>query len=199
MRRLLLFAIFCLIGTAGMAQIVGLHYNVDRTFRIAEVTSNPWKYSGTVFIPSMVYDEGTHYQLNVIRIGVAAFKDCFNLMTVIIPTSVTTIDDYAFSGSGLTSIIIPNSVFRIGRDAFSDCHKLTSITLPSSVTNIEKNAFGNCENLRKVIVEGKKPTKIDPTSFPDRANQVLYVPQGCKSAYENAKYWCEFKEIKESK
>lgn len=199
MRRLLLFAISCLIGTAGMAQTVidGVNYKLDSAFKTAEVLPLNTKYSGTVLIPSMVFEKGINYQYSVTRIGIRAFKDCYNLMTVSIPNSVSTIDDYAFENSSLTSIVIPNSVSRIGRDAFSECHKLTAITLPSSITNIGKNAFGKCENLLQVTVERQEPAKIDSTSFPDRANQVLYVPQGCKSAYENAKYWCEFKEIKE--
>ena len=48
-----------------------------------------------------------------------------------------------------------------------------------------------------MTVERKEPTKIDSTSFPDRVNQILCVPSGCKSAYENAEYWRDFKEIKE--
>ena len=47
----------------------------------------------------------------------------------IIPNSVTSIGNYAFSGcSGLTSVTIPNSVTSIGSQAFSGCSGLKSIT-----------------------------------------------------------------------
>ena len=48
----------------------------------------------------------------------------------------------AFSGgTGLTSIIIPNSVTSIGYKAFSGCSSLSDITIPNSVTTIGQYAF----------------------------------------------------------
>ena len=59
------------------------------------------------------------------------------ITNLIIPNSVTSIGDYAFSGcAGLTSITIPNSVTSIGDYAFQYCSGLTSITIPNSVTSI---------------------------------------------------------------
>ena len=61
---------------------------------------------------------------------------------VVIPSSVTTIGDNAFSGyTSLTHIEIPNSVTTIGNGAFQNCSSLTSITLPNSVTTIGIAAF----------------------------------------------------------
>jgi predicted small secreted protein len=57
-----------------------------------------------------------------------------------IPNSVTTIGDYAFSATQLTSVRIPNSVTSIGRYAFS-ATQLTSVTIPNSVTTIGDGAF----------------------------------------------------------
>ena len=73
----------------------------------------------------------------------------------IIPSSVTSIGPYAFSGcSSLTSITIPSSVTSIGINAFSSCSSLTSIAIPSSVTSIEKNAFNYCNNLTTIYYSG---------------------------------------------
>lgn len=41
------------------------------------------------------------------------------------------------------------------------------------------------------------PITIDDYTFSNRAYATLYVPYGCKAAYEDADYWCEFKEIVE--
>ena len=47
-------------------------------------------------------------------------------------------------------------------------------------------------------VDIKSPLTINQFSFPNRKNATLYVPQGCKAAYEAAAYWKEFKQIVES-
>ena len=73
--------------------------------------------------------------------------------TTIIPNTVTSIGDYAFSGcSGLTSITMPNSVTSIGSDAFFGCTGLTSITIPNSVTSIGNYAFARCSGLTSVTI-----------------------------------------------
>ena len=61
---------------------------------------------------------------------------------LIVPDSVTSIGNYAFSGCGrLASITIPDSVTSIGEDAFSDCNRLISITIGNGVTKIGNDAF----------------------------------------------------------
>lgn len=57
------------------------------------------------------------------------------------------IPDYAFFGSDLTSITIPDGVTSIGMNAFYSCDQLTSITIPVSVTNIGDGAFYGCDGL----------------------------------------------------
>ena len=64
-------------------------------------------------------------------------------MNTVIPNSITSIGDYALSGSSLTSITIPNSVTSIGNYAFYDCVRLTYVTIPNSVTVIGDCAFGH--------------------------------------------------------
>ena len=65
--------------------------------------------------------------------------------SVIIPSGVTSIWDYAFQGcSCLTSVTIPNSVMSIGDGAFQSCSALTSVTIPNSVTSIGSYAFFYC-------------------------------------------------------
>lgn len=72
----------------------------------------------------------------------------------IIPNSITSIKDYAFSYcSNLLSIEIPNSVKSIGDSAFKNCSGLTEITIPYNVKNIDSAAFGNCNNLEKIIYQ----------------------------------------------
>ncbi len=78
-----------------------------------------------------------------------AFSWCFySLKSIIIPDSVTSIGDGAFSEChSLKSINIPDSVTRIGYSAFFYCNFLTSINIPDSVTSIEYCAFEECDSL----------------------------------------------------
>jgi len=73
--------------------------------------------------------------------------------TYTIPSSVTSIGDFAFAGcSSLISVTIPSSVTDIGWSAFNSCSSLTSVSIPSSVTVIKSLAFVNCESLTSVTL-----------------------------------------------
>mgnify|MGYP002522852594 CR=1 FL=1 len=81
------------------------------------------------------------------------YLDGKEIKDLVIPNSVTSIGNSAFSGySALTSITIPNSVTSIGHEAFSGCTGLTDITIPNSVTNIGGSAFSWCINLTSITI-----------------------------------------------
>ena len=104
---------------------------------------------------------------SVTSIGDFAFSDCSGLTSITIPISVTSIGKGAFSGcSGLTSVTIPNSVTSIGEEAFSDCSSLTSITIGYSVTSIGNYAFCDCSGLTSVTI-GNSVTYIGEGAFYD--------------------------------
>ena len=114
----------------------------------------------------------------------------------VIPNTVTIIGHQAFRGMNLSDFEIPNWITTIGERAFWSS-SLTSIKIPSSVSKIGELAFENCNNLISVSVEIKTPLVITGNTFTNRANASLYVPAGCKAAYEAADYWKEFGTIEE--
>ncbi len=135
---------------------------------------------------------------SVTSIGSVAFDGCYGLKSIVIPNSVTSIGNYAFlCCSGLTSLTIGNSVTHIGRMAFSGCSNLTSVVIPKSVASLGGEAFRDCSRLTSVTVEQETPYSITESTFTNRTNATLYVPAGCKVAYEYADFWNEFKEIVE--
>ena len=103
--------------------------------------------------------------------------------TTVIPSSVTIIGNYAFSGcTGLTSISIPNSVTKIGNYAFSNCSGLSSITIPNSVTLIGLNSFRSCSGIESITVENDNPiydSRDNCNAIIQKADNLLYI--GCQN------------------
>ncbi len=106
----------------------------------------------------VLYPEGRPYASysipsSVTSIGGYAFSGCTSLTSVTIPNSVTSIGDSAFRNcTSLTSVDIPNSVTSIGDAAFYDCTGLTSIDIPNSVTSIGGYAFSGCTGLTSITI-----------------------------------------------
>lgn len=84
----------------------------------------------------------------VIEIYENAFKDCKNIKSVSIPSSVLEIGTSAFSGCiSLETVSIPNGVTSIYSKAFYNCDSLRQLTIPNSIGSISKDSFENCDNL----------------------------------------------------
>ena len=64
----------------------------------------------------------------------------YGISTIVINDGITTIGNYAFSASHITSVTIPGSVTSIGTNAFA-YNELTSLTIPGSVKSIGEYAF----------------------------------------------------------
>lgn len=110
---------------------------------------------------------------SVAIIGMQAFYRCYNLSSVTIPNSVTTILSDAFYDSSLTSIEIPASVTSIDSGVFDSCNSLTNISVASaniryySVDGILYDTYGN----KRLVVF---PSAHPATSFVI-PNDVRYI------------------------
>ena len=90
---------------------------------------------------------------SVTSIGNRAFSSCRSLSEIVISSSVTSIGDLAFSDcDSLSEIVIPSSVTSIGDLAFSYCRSLSKIVIPSSVTRIGDYAFLGCRSLSEIVI-----------------------------------------------
>ena len=89
---------------------------------------------------------------SVTSVGEYAFGGCTGLTSIKIPSNVTSIGEWAFEDTSLRSIKIPSNVTSIGDGTFWGCSGLTSIEIPSSVTNIGDEAFWNCTGLTSIEI-----------------------------------------------
>ena len=128
------------VSVGDTKEVGGITYKLISETAV-EVIAGTSKYTGDITIPSEVTIDGNKFTVS--RIGEKAFYECTGLTSVVIPNSVTTIGSYAYSCTGLTSVTIPNGVISIGHFAFYSCSGLASIAIPNSVTTIGNVAFGN--------------------------------------------------------
>ena len=144
----------------------------ERTVKVSR--GAPQCYSDVVRIPERVSYNSVEFQVvgidhnafnmcfdltsveipeTVTSIGQSAFSNCHNLTTIKIPSGVTWIEPYTFTACySLTSITIPDGVTSIRAGAFHYCTSLTSITIPDNVTSIKESAFENCSSLTHVTI-----------------------------------------------
>jgi len=134
---------------------------------------------------------------SVTSIGDYAFSECFSLMNINIPSSVTSIGDHAFDGcTALTSVNISLGVASIGVEVFSGCVALPSISIPSSMTSIGQQAFWDCWALTNIIMDGSTPPSLPVTSeaFDKVATGFrIHVPSSAAvAAYDAATGWSSY-------
>lgn len=146
-------------------------------------------------------------------------------MRTVIPTSVWSIDAWSFCSSP-AKLIIPSNIGSVFNEAFEDnetleeviiedgdwwwtlylslgafkgCKSLKSVTLPSRVYNISEEAFADCTCLRQFTIDREEPLEIEESVFAGSSykSATLRVPYGCKSKYQSAAVWKDFKTIEE--
>lgn len=90
------------------------------------------------------------------------------LRSIILPESITTIGESAFSHCGglVGDLTIPANVTTIGENAFSECRGFTgSLTLPDTLITIGKKAFYNCFGFTGDLVIPASVTTIGENAF----------------------------------
>ena len=97
------------------------------------------------------------------------------------------------NGKEVTNLVIPNSVTSIGDYAFSNCSGLTTVTIPNSVTSIGDYVFSEC-NLSEVTSLAVWPPTIMENTFSQSAydNSTLYVYEMSEVYYRENEFWQNF-------
>ncbi len=185
---------------------------ISGTGEMADYTNtNRPSWNSSNRVRTVIIEEG------VTSIGSWGFPGCTELEHVEIPSSVTTIGQYAFiwSTNKLESITIPEGVVTIGKRAFESCYKLQNITLPSTLETLGDYVFISCSSLREITIPNSVstigngalrassltdiyvswesadaiPTWQNLTNRSPQSDITLHVPCGTEELYNAADGW----------
>ena len=205
---LVLFSISFTTLTGQPININGIEYVYSYSWKVvgdkkikeesAFVKSASATLSGNVTIPSQITYKGKSIPVTVIYN--AAFSDCSQITSIVIPSSVHYIQAYAFQNcTGLTNIKLPtkingigNAVFfnccnlesvelprltdskswdkRIRSDLFNGCSNLVYVKIPQGVEDIETLAFKNCDKLTDIFCYPTKAPSFARSAFGGTTN-----------------------------
>lgn len=92
------------------------------------------------------------YKGIVTSIGSNAFHYNDKLTGIIIPSTVTSIDQFAFAQTGITEITIPENITELASSAFESCPSLLKVDIKGSIKEISNNTFQDCASLESIIL-----------------------------------------------
>lgn len=129
--------------------------------------------------------QNTVIPTSVTTIGDAAFSCCHGLTTITIPNNISTVESYAFESCGLTSVNFPNSIVNCGAAPFSGC---TGLSVP--IYNNKFFVFLPYEYSGAYTLP-QGPTEIVGAACRERQQlTAVYVPAGYSAIGGEAFYYC---------
>ena len=121
---------------------------------------NPNAFDGCISLAEYTVAEGNTKYTAVDGIlyengGATLFRVPYNVDTVVIPESVTSLKSDAFTSTQVKTVLMKTtSLNSIAAMAFGKCTKLEEIHIPESVTSVEMYAFDQCTNLKTIYYDG---------------------------------------------
>ena len=116
----------------------------------------------------------------ITEVGIHVFSYCDLLSDVKIGTGIKGISDYMFAQTrSLKEIIFPSNITYIGKAAFRGSG-LESVIIPDTVKSVEAYAFDGCKNLKKAEL-GSGLTYVSEGVFSDSALEEVKIGENIKS------------------
>lgn len=174
-------------------EVNGIYYKTKGDSEV-EVTCPPSSlddYSGEVDIPELVEYNGKSYL--VTSIGRSAFEHS-DISNIIIPNTVTTIGDNAFSRcTGLTSVIVPKNITNMGSYAFFKCTSIKKVTWEAIACNkgmgLTDGTPYDTSNLEEIIIGNE--VEVIPDEFISSSSvKSVAIPKSVKIIGRSAFHWC---------
>ena len=145
-----------------------------------------------VDIPNTVTYNNKNYPVKVI--GAKAFNGFKKLKSVTLHDNLTTIGDYAFCNTPLTSKTLLDKLDKldsIGTKAFDHCQQLTEITIPASVKRMGNEMFVWCTRLTDVTIEAAI-SKLPGRTFQNcKSLKDIIIPKQIETIGEKAFEGCD--------
>lgn len=124
------------------------------------------------------------------KIPGCTFLDCKKLSKINIKSNLKRIGYEAFSGTGIKTFTMPDSVISVGSNAFSYCKNLTSLTFSKNVKTIPSSVAETTKNLEKIVIKSGTQ-KISKNAFTHCGAREIIIPDSVttieKEAFSYAK------------
>jgi hypothetical protein len=118
-------------------------------------------------------------------------KDNPYIKGIILPDSLESIGDYAFSYCEyLTSVSIPETVTDIGIGAFRACTSLTSVNIPEGIDTIKEVTFSGCTSLANITIPSSVTT-IKGEAFRGCGFTSIHLPAGVHTIHSRVFIYCK--------
>lgn len=144
------------------AVIDNITYELNPNEKTATVkTGTP--VNSTVTIPDEVTYEQTIYP--VTAVADSAFFNLKEVVNLTIGSNVATIGRYAFAGTGIDMVAIPQKVRNLSQGTFADCASLISVSLPDELQSIGVKAFYGSPRIRYIFCNNMGGESLTPPVF----------------------------------
>lgn len=151
---------------------------------------------GDITIPETITHNGKTY--TVTELAGSIFEDCGDLTSVVLPSTITSVDGNAFRNCpnlqyvksyvdiyydetliaapvNATEFELAMGYNSIHRNAFKFTENLTKLTLPRSLTEIGENAFVGCKALKDIYAYSKKVPSTPSNAFDGISKSTITV------------------------
>ncbi len=116
---------------------------------------------------------------------------------VVIPETVKTICDEAFSGADkLVSVTVPDTVENIGYEIFRNCRNLKKVIFPDNMNVLKTYTFAECEKLETLVLPAKLETVQCGAFMGCIGFKEIALPDTVTRIESEAFEFCEFETIK---
>ena len=191
---LFFFIVATAVNAATYITIDGIRYVYNSTKIYVSVASvkSPSVYVGDVVIPEIITNTSGKV-ISVKAVKRSVFGDCTDVTSVTLPSSVTSIGDYAFDSCEKLEYVVMQGVQTIGHWAFRNCYVLENLTFGQELTTIGNYCFDKNLKMTRVVLPAST-TLIGGYAFEGNP-QITEVYSYCANPPEIKKGYLDGEEI----